>query len=155
MNELDDIHINQACASNAHKVAMAWDTKSIGPKVDMTDNNYKFQKGERKNMEKACEIRHPHVVPQVGTPEGRQRIRECMEGTTEDSFNRMLVEATKLIDRQAERIKAKDAVLTYLRDNVSRDNMLSIQSIETLCKQGLRGNKNAVKNMEKSLKGGA
>ena len=146
-----------------------------------------------------------YVVPQVGTPEGRQRIRECLEGATEDSFNRMLVEATKCVDRQAEQIEAKDAeierlkadirimvekaadthlagyrelgsklaareqkideikkklnakdaVLTYLRDNVSRDNMLSIQSIETLCKQGLRGNKNAVKNMEKSLKGGA
>jgi len=53
MSELDDI---QACAANAHKVAMAWDTRSIGPKVDMTDNNYKFQKGERENMEKACEI---------------------------------------------------------------------------------------------------
>ena len=150
-----------------------------------------------------------YVVPQVGTPEGRQRIRECMEGATRDNpYYAMLVgacdiidrqakqieakdatiendveirpdkptggslthtlhkrawdlgrtgwklwakDALELIDRQAERLNAKDAVLKYLRDNVSRDNVLSIQDIETLCKQGLRGNKNAVKNMEKKL----
>ena len=90
MSELDKI---QACAANAHKVAMEWDTKSIGPKVDMTANNYEFQKGERKNMEKACEIKRY-----------ADREIDCCVSAYDGDISQL--EAAKLIiDRQAKQIK--------------------------------------------------
>ena len=50
-----------------------------------------------------------------------------------------------IIDQQAEQlsyqakeIKAKNKVFKYLRDNVGRDNVLSIQDIKRMCKKALK-----------------
>ena len=69
MSELDDI---KACAANAHKVAKAWNTRSIGPEVDLTDNGYKFQD----TLEKDCEIRRDKTLGEVRAEAESLRDRE-------------------------------------------------------------------------------
>ena len=69
-------------------------------------------------------------------PDGCKRCRSLEARLTIRS--RIIDQQAEQLSYQAKEIKAKNKVFKYLRDNVARDNVLSIQDIERMCKQTLK-----------------
>lgn len=100
--------------------------REISDKTDMTDNGYKFD--STKLHEDAEKARRIHTLPPtVGSLEAYVEF-----------LKDAIIKLRATIDRQAEKIKAKDEALDDIRLGVRKDQT-SVQWIEKRAKQGLEG----------------